>query len=487
MTRGPPVTISAPGKVLLTGGYLVLDRQYTGLVYGLDARIHVHIQKDENEDEKAPIVTVQSPQFVSASWTYRPRLVGDGPAVDYENLTPPERSVNAFVQTALVYASSYVSSLGVFRLGSVSITILADTDYYSRPAASTRSPSSQSDHGRFYDFQIPLQEAHKTGLGSSAALVTAMVAAVLAFYLPATTFDLSYQHGKATVHNLAQAAHCAAQGKVGSGFDVAAAVYGSGLYQRFSPSVLETLGDTGSPDFGQRLKSLVEDVERWDSRMVADSVRLPRRMRLVMCDVDGGSQTVGMAKQVLGWRKEHRSQAGLLWGQLHEKNNDLLAGLNQMAKLGAADAREYDRLVDGVVGGEDPASSSPMHPWWRDWDRLGETFTDIRRLIRRMGTAADVPIEPSSQTELLDACSAIPGVVGGVVPGAGGFDAIALLVIDDDRVLDRLDVLLRDWDLQPAAQGNEAGPRSKVQRLGVREELDGVRLEPRGQYAGWIS
>ncbi|KAJ3474513.1 hypothetical protein NLG97_g9815 [Lecanicillium saksenae] len=40
-TSHPNVAISAPGKVLLAGGYLVLDRKYTGLVFGLNARINV--------------------------------------------------------------------------------------------------------------------------------------------------------------------------------------------------------------------------------------------------------------------------------------------------------------------------------------------------------------------------------------------------------------------------------------------------------------
>jgi phosphomevalonate kinase len=34
-----------------------------------------------------------------------------------------------------------------------------------------------------------------------------------------------------------------------------------------------------------------------------------------------------------------------------------------------------------------------------------------------MGESASVPIEPDEQTELLDACCAIPGVIGGGVPG----------------------------------------------------------------------
>lgn len=63
--------VSAPGKVLLTGGFLVLDRKHTGLVFGLDARIHVHIKPLRT----SPGVTlqeiiVQSPQFRQATWRY---------------------------------------------------------------------------------------------------------------------------------------------------------------------------------------------------------------------------------------------------------------------------------------------------------------------------------------------------------------------------------------------------------------------------------
>lgn len=56
---------SAPGKVLLAGGYLVLDRKYTGLVFGLDARIHVIARKSSGHN-----VVVRSPQFQDAIWTY---------------------------------------------------------------------------------------------------------------------------------------------------------------------------------------------------------------------------------------------------------------------------------------------------------------------------------------------------------------------------------------------------------------------------------
>lgn len=95
------------------------------------------------------------------------------------------------------------------------------------------------------EHEIALPEVAKTGLGSSAAMTTAVVAGLLQ-YLGSVDLPL---HGAEKedvdsdmelVHCVAQAAHCAAQGKIGSGFDVSCAVFGSQRYVRFSPSVLSS-------------------------------------------------------------------------------------------------------------------------------------------------------------------------------------------------------------------------------------------------------
>jgi phosphomevalonate kinase len=72
---GPPTAVSAPGKVLLAGGYLVLDRDFTGLVFGLDARIHVNIQPLKTAPGVSlEEIVVQSPQFKEARWAYGYRV-----------------------------------------------------------------------------------------------------------------------------------------------------------------------------------------------------------------------------------------------------------------------------------------------------------------------------------------------------------------------------------------------------------------------------
>lgn len=69
------VAVSAPGKVLLAGGYLALDRKYNGLVFGLDARIHVCVKPFKPTSGVAfSEIIVKSPQFQNAVWEYGYRL-----------------------------------------------------------------------------------------------------------------------------------------------------------------------------------------------------------------------------------------------------------------------------------------------------------------------------------------------------------------------------------------------------------------------------
>lgn len=376
---------------------------------------------------------------------------------------------NPFVETTLSYVLSYISRASTAHRRHPShsikpsrVLVLADNDYYSAAPSSTPSSSSppsgsetssttpQPPPSRFASFPVPLSGAHKTGLGSSAALVTALTASLLGHYLPREAFDAATAKGKTVLHNLAQAAHCAAQGKVGSGFDVAAAVWGSCLYRRFSPAVLGGLGEVGGRGFGGRLQALVDDeqggvgvVPVWDAEIGKEGVKVPEGVAVRMCDVDCGSQTVGMVKKVLKWRVENEGESKGLWEELHRRNE----GLAEVLRTG-----ETGEIREKVRG--------------------------VRELIRKMGEKSGVPIEPESQTELLDALEGVEGVYGGVVPGAGGYDALALLVRDDDETTERLKEFLERWS-------KEKGGR--VSLLGVKGEMEGVRMERVEEYQGWTA
>lgn len=71
---------SCPGKVLLAGGYLVLDRQYRGFVVSTPSRFYTVVRNAANPtdatpstsgevDESFPIKVV-SPQFDDGRWDF---------------------------------------------------------------------------------------------------------------------------------------------------------------------------------------------------------------------------------------------------------------------------------------------------------------------------------------------------------------------------------------------------------------------------------
>jgi phosphomevalonate kinase len=72
--------VSAPGKVLIAGGYLVLDAAYSGVVVSTSSRFYAVIQ-----DAPTPtplVIRVRSPQFVDATWSYSVSLHESGSVVE---------------------------------------------------------------------------------------------------------------------------------------------------------------------------------------------------------------------------------------------------------------------------------------------------------------------------------------------------------------------------------------------------------------------
>jgi phosphomevalonate kinase len=83
-------------------------------------------------------------------------------------------------------------------------------------------------------------------------------------------------------------------------------------------------------------------------------------------------------------------------------------------------------------------------------------FKKIRIAMKKMGELAGVDIEPDQQTELLDKCQELSGVLIAGVPGAGGFDAIFCITIGEqsrENVLRYWETL--DGDCIPLLASNE--------------------------------
>ncbi|KAK6906490.1 phosphomevalonate kinase [Kwoniella mangroviensis CBS 8507] len=492
MATSKTTTVSSPGKVLLAGGYLVLDREYSGLVVATSSRFYSTVTSlPKSTDQDKVILSVRAGQFPkeSSTWTYAVSIQNDRLMIDQIN----ENAVgkNKFISIALFQTLSLAwekiaaesSSQGLDsghellrritndgKSDGLEIVVLADNDFYSqREQLSAMSLPTQirslSSLQPFTPLPRPIPQTNKTGLGSSAALVTSLVASLLSHLnivtLPSSSPQSNSNHDLQLVHSLAQFAHCLAQGKVGSGFDVSSAVFGTHIYTRFSPSVLSPLMDRplDSITFSSPTLLPVLESSQWDQRTTA--FRLPKGLRLILADVDAGTDTPSFVGKVLTWRKENPEVAKKLWDDLDRANRQIERLLTELV------AREGEHDYEETVGwmGERHIEDHKENPTAVLLYEIRLTLFIIRDFQRKMSELSGVPIEPPEQTRLLDACSELEGVIGGGVPGAGGYDALFLLIVDTPSVVSRVDNLWSGWK------------EMSVCPLLAKQSDDGLRLE----------
>lgn len=240
------------------------------------------------------------------------------------------------------------------------------------------------------------------------------------------------------LHNLAQFIHCAAQGKVGSGFDVSTAYYGSQIYQRFEVEVIQNLVELAgsSPSSPLSSSTLVPSsllsstvTPRWSNHV--EPFTLPPGLTLMLADVAGGASTPTMVKMVLQWRKD-KLKSNLIWTKLAESNALVSQHFATLSQLARELPEEYHSVRRKL-------SQYPSYEWdLKDSSKIGSIFTQLSRAfyavrhhLRSLGEATGADIEPLSQQGLLDETIRQPGTLLAGVPGAGGEDAIFVIVMDE--------------------------------------------------------
>ncbi|KAG7401582.1 phosphomevalonate kinase [Phytophthora boehmeriae] len=451
MSTFRPTCVSAPGKVLLVGGYLVLDEQYSGLVLASTARFYSQVVAKPREDKELESVAsewrrlfplmVESQQFSQSidGWIEE----NDDGRFRFQLSKGSDR--NSYIEETVLCAINGVAGLEAFRTGNtfqqlanrktgVHVTLRGDNDFYSQVQRlqEAKQELRQRGEGKLV--------ALKTGMGSSAALVTSLVAALTAFFVPTISLDKQQEHIE-LVHNLAQLSHCYVQRKIGSGFDVSAACFGSQSYTRFPASMLNMF--TSEDALTSRdIASCITNRELWSTSNRVSPFRIPTTFHMMMGDVSSGSATVSMVRQVLTWKKENHEHALRVMTMLHEHNKKVEQGFADLCELEDACCAQFDWEFMATQSRQEWSNSDPTIG--AALMKIHEAFLRVRELLREMGASAGVPIEPPEQTKILEATLAIPGVLTAGVPGAGGYDAICVIVLHES-VLQAVEDLWVQW------------------------------------------
>ena len=116
--------VSCPGKVLLTGGYLVLDQRYQGLVIGVDARFYVQV-KTTTTGGQGLCLAITSPQFNDGHWIFE-----IGPDLNLDT------KLNPFIGSAILNTIKYL----------VATNLKSTVDLDSPSSATTQSSSSSPEN-----------------------------------------------------------------------------------------------------------------------------------------------------------------------------------------------------------------------------------------------------------------------------------------------------------------------------------------------------
>lgn len=126
----------------------------------------------------------------------------------------------------------------------------------------------------------------------------------------------------------------------------------------------------------------------------------------------------------------HGNAAESYWAQLDLLNKQLPLLFDKLKDFEKEDSKGYEALVTTLSAKtlqDCQASSfdSSVSTILQNVLNTRKAFMEIRSIFRDISELADVPIEPKEQTELLDACMDLPGVLLAGVPGG---TIIAVLV-----------------------------------------------------------
>lgn len=539
------VVVSAPGKLLLAGGYLVLDEGNVGLTIGVDARFYASCTLDPvsaeqsssteaasvstsaSESVPAMQITVVSPQMEYTEWHY----TWQNNCLSTSGGNQSNDKKNPFVEKALRVALLFLnpqSTSATSTMTTMKIVLVADNDFYSLvPHLQERNMPCTLEAAQTLPRRLPVARdpqthaMYKTGLGSSACLVAALTGSLVHAFEkaknPSQLLQQQQQHGNQlenVISRLAQIGHCHAQGKIGSGFDVSAACFGSHVYQRFSSAALNPIlqaleheqpleeNGTSANEAATTTKLLQETVFN-DSIWQGAGVTAPLHcfsshtfLQVIMADVSGGSESPSMAKSVLAWKKQQseETQNGAVphWDDLKWLNRHAVELLQQIHSVQPmADIDIQQPLIDcppdqwatafvtssssvAVIDDSKAFTLAKLATLLHD---LYETFRQIRFHLKAMGDAAKVPIEPEPQTLLCNTCATLPGVIAALVPGAGGYDAVACLYIHTPATQAAVANLWASWGKESENGGNQKS--SSVCALSVSgvDYGDGLRIE----------
>ena len=394
------LNVQSPGKSLLSGGYLILNKSKRGLVINIDAYISCEsyyiIKKKDNQNEKNNFIFKIFSEHLKQYFYYLVSLESIN-NVEYEikisekNNNDDKWVKNCILSSLNFYLSQFDYSNNILNdnnLIEININIKSDYRYYSYS-------------------KITISKNIKTGLGSSSALINSLTTSLLLIY------EHIFRNKKYEQYNVIKniedkeivaiilgsclLSNNLSQNKIGSSFDIISSLFGSQVfiqtYQNIflnSPLYINKENKSEINNFINFLRTeYIPNIKYFENYS---------RNKIFFISLETGSDTRHFVKKVLEYansKKKEKLFDDELFTELNETNEKII-----------------DIFLSGLNNVDTP---------------LKVLCEKYRTLIRKISEESNVEIEPKILTPLLDCLIQNDNIIYANCPGAGGYDSIVII------------------------------------------------------------
>ncbi|MBT2653251.1 MULTISPECIES: phosphomevalonate kinase [Oceanobacillus] len=356
------LTVKVPGKLMIAGEFAVLEPYQKLAVMAVNRYVYATIADSENYK-----LSLENYGLHDIAWTYQTGTV---------NIQSDDERFS-FVKDAIHLTCTYLEEQNT--------TI---TPFH----LSTRS-------------ELDDASGVKYGLGSSAAIVTSVVSAILRFVAPRYAT-------KEIIFRLAALSHVCTQGN-GSGADIAASTYGG--FRQYSSFQADWLLNTY-----QNASTISEVVDMEWKYYQSENIRVPDFLNVCVGWTGTAASTKNLVQQIRLLKVNDLDAYEHFLQSSKQAVRLFLEGMNR---------ENLDMLINGV--------------------------RKNRQALARVGEKANTPIETSMLTKLCDVAEQLGGA--GKPSGAGGGDCGIAFMYSKDQVENLFhswkEVGIKPLTLQPSLEG----------------------------------
>jgi phosphomevalonate kinase len=273
MLKYSMIKVSAPGKICIAGEWAVLDVGNPLIASAVEKRVFSKIEKSEDEFIHVSIKDFNIKDLKA--------VFDKNELIFKKELTKKERKQTAFIKSAIETSLEYLRKKAFFNI-------------------ETWGQETTIKTGK---------DMESIGFGSSAASTVAVISGIFKFF--GKTLE------KEIIYKLSAISHYFAQGKAGSGFDIACSVFGGIIvYKRFDPDwLIKQFKD------GKELREIVE--MKWPGFYI-ESLKVLSDLNLLLGWTGESSSTSEMVKQFNEWKKDNEIEYKKIFKRIRDLVEDLI-------------------------------------------------------------------------------------------------------------------------------------------------------------------